>query len=134
MPMRLDTHVILPAQFFARVHADRSQPEKRLMAAVLEDAIAIYRRCAGRPKGRARRLFVEVQAWLEACHDPAPFAFTTICDVLGLDASSIRSALRRELAAHAAARRVLDNTGGAVLAVSPARSAVARIRPAARFR
>jgi hypothetical protein len=98
MPMRLETQVILPAQFFVRTHADRAQPEKRLMAAVLEDAVAIHRRCAGYRRGRSRRLFVEVQAWLNARDDRGPYAFTTVCEVLGLDAGCIRSALRRELA------------------------------------
>jgi hypothetical protein len=98
MLMRLETQVILPAQFFVRVHADKAQPEKRLMAAVLEDAIAIHRRCARYRRGRHRRLFVEVQAWLHARADRGPYAFITVCDVLGLDAGSVRSALTRELA------------------------------------
>jgi hypothetical protein len=98
MPVRLDTHVILPAQYFGRLHVDKSQPEKRLMAAVLEDAIAISRRCGGRQTGRGRRLFTEVQTWLEARNDRSPFAFVTICDVLGLDAGLVRAAMRREQA------------------------------------
>jgi hypothetical protein len=129
MPMRRDTHVILPAQFFVRLHADQGQPERRLMAAVLEDAVAIYRRCAGRRRGRGRRLFVEVHAWLEARDDRSPYAFATVCDVLGLDPGCVRSALRRELAS-----RLPESGPGQPAAARPARDRLVRVVRARRPR
>jgi len=58
--------------------------ELRLMAAVLEDAINILRK---RPRSRAGR---EAREWLGSRDASWPFAFERICDVLDLDADSVR--------------------------------------------
>jgi len=58
--------------------------ELRLMAAVLEDAVNILRK---RPRSRAGR---EAREWLASRDASWPFAFERICDVLDLDADSVR--------------------------------------------
>jgi hypothetical protein len=98
---------ILPAQFF-RPAAARSS-EHRLMIAVLEDAVLEFRRYAGEPGVRARRLFGETAAWFASDDTSTPFSFVTICEALDLDPSYLRSGLRRyrvarESTRHAAAR------------------------------
>ena len=65
--------------------------ERRLMLAVLEDAIRtllLARRTAVPPKRLLREL-----AWLESTSLTEPFAFESICDVLGIDAGYLRSRL-----------------------------------------
>jgi len=65
--------------------------ERRLMLAVLEDAIRTFllARRAGVPR---KRLLRDLE-WLESTSSAEPFAFETICDVLGIDASWLRRRL-----------------------------------------
>ena len=87
---------VLPAQMTGRFQAGaRLQPEKRLMLAVLEDAIEIYLREAARPAGRASPEFAAAAAWLRSPDDHWPFSFVGICRVLGLEPSAIRRGLTR---------------------------------------
>jgi hypothetical protein len=67
--------------------------EKRLMVAVLRDAIAEFRRFRAASNRRGRRLFADVQAWFAANDDAWPFAFVSICETLGLDSGRLRQVL-----------------------------------------
>jgi len=70
------------------------QPERQLMAAVLVDAVATWRRCREARDPGARSRLAEVVAWLE---DPSAawlFSFARICGELDLDAPRIRRMLR----------------------------------------
>lgn len=87
---------LLPEQFLeGSLGGSRLQPEKRLQLAVLEDAVMVFRRCAFAPGTRARRLLGEVDAWFGSDATDSPFAFQTVCDTLGLDASYVRRGLER---------------------------------------
>lgn len=88
----LEPAVLLPSQHEARI--DTATPEKRLMLAVLADAIYTYRRTAKATDDRARRLFVETARWFATPETGEPFAFQTICDILGLDANYVRRGLK----------------------------------------
>jgi hypothetical protein len=70
------------------------QPERQLMAAVLVDAVATWRRCRQARDGRARALFAEVVAWLDDPGTAWPFSFGRICAELELDPDRIRRMLR----------------------------------------
>src|SRR5438445_11469649 len=86
---------ILPAQLYDRpLGGARIQPEKRLQVAVLADAVLTFHRWAGDERARARRLFMETEAWFASDDADGPFAFITICDSLKLDPSYIRRGLR----------------------------------------
>ena len=77
--------------------------ERRLMLAVLEDAIRtllLARRTAVPPKRLLREL-----AWLESTSLTEPFAFESICDALGLEPDWIRGLLRRWVSTEAAPAR-----------------------------
>ena len=85
---------ILPAQLYDRPFGGaRLQPEKRLQVAVLADAVLTFHRWAGDERARARRLFVEVEAWFASDDADGPFTFITICDSLGFDPAYIRRGL-----------------------------------------
>jgi len=91
----LAPEILLPAQFFDRPQGGaRIQPEKRLQVAVLADAILTFHRWAGDQRARARRVFVEVEAWFVSDEADGPFTFMAICDSLKLDPSYIRRGLR----------------------------------------
>jgi hypothetical protein len=69
------------------------QPERRLLVAVLHDAILSftkYRRCLS---VRGRRLFAEVEAWFASDDGSWLFSFVNICETLGVSAQRIRAAL-----------------------------------------
>jgi hypothetical protein len=79
------------------------QPEARLLLAVLEDAVRVWRQC-GRLQGRrAARLRAELGAWLLSDAADHPFAFASICEHLDIDPGHLRAklALGGDLAAAA---------------------------------
>ena len=92
--------LITPSQYadFRRSSSTRHDPIRRLLLAVLEDAVDIYRKYHTSPLARRRRLFGEACAWFfdeEDCDDDRHLCFATICDALGLEASALRVGLRR---------------------------------------
>lgn len=87
---------VLPAQLAPAFRCDSTVlPEKRLMLAVLEDAVAAYQRCACASTPAGRRDFLEAQSWIESDDVAWPFSFRNICDALGLDGDAVRQGLRR---------------------------------------
>src|SRR2546425_11024492 len=76
---------LLPSQFFDRVRRrSEHDGERRLMIAVLEDAVDVYRKQAGAQDARAQQLFREAEEWIEDADPTWLFSFQNICDVLGL--------------------------------------------------
>ena len=92
--------VILPAQWSYGRRTDSLQsPEKRLMLAVLEDAVASLARNAAEQTEGERDAVAEVEGWCASEDRSWPFSFTNICEALGFDPSCVRSALGRLKAA-----------------------------------
>ncbi|HEY3302980.1 MAG TPA: hypothetical protein VGL70_05530 [Candidatus Binatia bacterium] len=82
----------LPAQYWDTVaRKDQLEPEKKLLLAVLENAIRTYRQYAFTPS----RLLHEVENWLFSEEKDHPFSFETICDALGLNAECVRRGILR---------------------------------------
>jgi hypothetical protein len=85
---------LVPAQFFDRVRKCRQfDGERRLILAVLEDAVDVYRKYAGAREPRGQQLFREAEAWIEDRDASWLFSFQNICDVLDLDADYLRRGL-----------------------------------------
>jgi hypothetical protein len=90
----LEPNTILPIQFFSPRGACRWTGEQRLMAAILEDAIAVYSKSSA-PKGsKARQILRETERWLRSKDRTWTFSFLRVCEMLGLDPVAIRRALR----------------------------------------
>jgi len=72
------------------------QAERELLVAILEDAIRTYQKYAFSGTRRGRRLFREVNSWFRepACAD-VPLPYDYVCDVLDIDADSVRQRLER---------------------------------------
>ena len=88
--------IILPSQFDdLHRNGSSSRPEHRLMAAVLEDAIRVYRATANRGGRRSRRLFREIEEWFASAEASWPFSFVVICEKLDLEPEYVRAGLRR---------------------------------------
>jgi len=89
--------VLTRGQYYDGIRADNgsARPIKRLMLAVLEDAMRCYLTYAD-SRGRAqRRLFVEAEAWLADRKADGAFAFETVCETLGIDPNCLREGLRQ---------------------------------------
>jgi hypothetical protein len=85
---------LLPSQFFDRVRRRTEHDgERRLMIAVLEDAVDVYRKQAGSKDPRGQQLFQEAEAWIEDADRTWLFSFQNICDVLDIDAGYLRRGL-----------------------------------------
>src|SRR6266699_2766088 len=62
---------LLPSQFFDRVRRrSEHDGERRLMIAVLEDAVDVYRKQAGAQDARGQQLFHEAEEWIEDADQP----------------------------------------------------------------
>ena len=86
---------VLPTQFFHDPSAE--QPEKRLMEAVLVDALDRFEK--GKDKkasAHARHLALEAKQWFFSLNEDWPFSFIPICHVLNFDPESIKKCLLSE--------------------------------------
>lgn len=105
---------LLPSQYFDRIRRRaRYDGEHRLMIAVLEDAIDVYRKQAGARDPRAQQLFREAEEWIEDHDRTWLFSFENICDVLDFDAEYLRRGL------HACKERATADQRGQVLPLRP---------------
>lgn len=87
---------VLPAQLAPAFQLDAGvHPEKRLMLAVLEEAVAAYQKFACATSAPSRREFLEAQTWLENNGRHWPYSFLNVCETLGLAPDAIRSGLHR---------------------------------------
>ena len=89
--------VLTPGQYYDGVRADDAcvRPVKRLMLAVLEDAMRCYQFYANSRNGANRRLFIQAEAWLMDRQADGVFSFETICETLGIEPACLREGLRR---------------------------------------
>jgi hypothetical protein len=85
---------LLPSQFSDRRTLEPSAyPEKRLMLAVLEDAVATFQRYVDAKDRRGQRLFREAEEWILSGESDWPFAFENICNALEMEAEYVRRGL-----------------------------------------
>ena len=97
---------LLPAQFFTALK-QRSQAcgERRLMAAILEDAIDCFQKYLWAKDNRSRILRQEAESWFFSDDDSWPFSFINVCEALDLEPDFLRRGLttwkERQLTRHA---------------------------------
>src|SRR5437879_2986841 len=97
---------LLPSQYFDRVRRrGQYNGERRLMIAILEDAVDVYRKQAGARDARGQQLFLEAEEWFDDTDRTRLYAFENICDVLDLEADYLRRGLRAWKARANVARR-----------------------------
>src|SRR5262245_46121910 len=95
---------MLPSQYFDRMaRRTEYEGERRLMIAVLEDAVDVYRKLAGARDARRQQLFRDAEDWIESDDRSWIFSFQNICDVLAIEAEYLRRGLRA-IKQHAQAR------------------------------
>src|SRR3982750_2267192 len=86
--------ILLPNQYFAAFRRGRAvEGERRLMLAVLEDAVDSYRKHVGACDPREQACFLEAKEWFSSDDRTWLFAFENICDVLEMNADYLRTGL-----------------------------------------
>ena len=86
----------MPSGFFRRLHARTlGRGEKRLAAAVLEDAVHTFQRTRGSKDYHSRVLYWEAETWFGSGDRRSLFSFENVCSILGLRSIDIRRLLQR---------------------------------------
>lgn len=87
--------VITPEQYYDSRRDDSAiAPVKRLMMAVLEDALRCFQNNSDAKSGPRKRLFTEAEQWLCGEDGDGPFSFETVCETLGIEPGFLRAGLR----------------------------------------
>jgi hypothetical protein len=87
---------LLPVQYFENFcRKVQTEPEKRLMLAVLDNALACFQKHFSSRGGRGLRLFRETEEWIFKEESGRPFSFANICEVVGFDPQYVRQGLLR---------------------------------------
>lgn len=87
--------VITPEQFYDMRRDDSAiAPVKRLMMAVLEDALRCFQNNADAKGGPRKRLFADAEQWLCGEVGDGPFSFETVCETLGIEPQFLRAGLK----------------------------------------
>jgi hypothetical protein len=92
------TDVMLPTQYL-RADSRVDEPNKRLMAAVLQTVVddcrgSAYRRARGYRTPVSRREVRRATAFVASTDRTWPFSFENLCEALGLDSRSLRRELQ----------------------------------------
>jgi hypothetical protein len=87
---------LLSAQFFETFRRKTPlEPEKRLMLAVLEDAVACFQKYVHARDNRGKTMFREAEEWIMEKNNDWLFSFEMICETLGLNPDYVRQGLMR---------------------------------------
>ena len=92
----LDAQALVP-ESTPTVAAALWQPERRLMLAVLEDALCDCLANAGAPRGIRLARFRQASDWFRSDDTSWPYSFVNICEACGLDPTLIRRRLVRRI-------------------------------------
>jgi hypothetical protein len=87
---------LLSAQYFDNMRRRTLlEPEKRLMLAILEDAVNCFQENLSAESGKRKILFNDVEQWIRADGSDWVFSFDHICEALGLTPAYVRQGLLR---------------------------------------
>lgn len=74
--------------------SEHLEPEKALIAAILEDAVHEYRKYNRAHDPKEKERFREVEEWIMHRGNDWIFSFDNICELLGLDPDYVRRGVR----------------------------------------
>ena len=92
----IDADVLIDEKYFSAYRQTKlGNSERKLMFAVLVDAIQTYQKFADSKSFRGKALYREAEAWFWSEDSDRVFSFTNICEVLGLNPAFFRWRLRQ---------------------------------------
>ena len=87
---------LLSAQYFDTLRRQTLlEPEKRLMLAILDDAINCFQDNLFSQRGKNKRLFDEAEEWIVTAGGEWIFCFDHVCESLGFNPAYLRRGLLR---------------------------------------
>jgi len=90
----LQPDTVLPSQYYAALRRKATQePERRLVIAVLQDAVDCFQKHIDARDRKARQLFVDAEQWIASEDRSWPFSFENVCDLLQINAQYLRRGL-----------------------------------------
>lgn len=90
----LEPDIFLPSQFYGSAGLSRQlEGEKRLMIAVLKDAVECLEKYRGSRNSVGQCQYLSAIEWVEDTDTVWLFSFTNICDLLGFDPEYLREVL-----------------------------------------
>jgi hypothetical protein len=90
----LEPDVFLPSQFYGTGTLSRKlEGEKRLMIAILKDAVECLEKYRGARSSSGRSHYFNALEWVQDKSTDWLFSFTNICDLLGFDPDYLREVL-----------------------------------------
>ncbi len=101
----LESDALVPERYREVFHSRQISPEKRLMIAVLNDAIQAFFAGIRPRKSTDLRYFQEAEEWIMATGCDGVFSFEWICNLLGLEPAYLRTGLKKLQAEARAERR-----------------------------
>jgi hypothetical protein len=89
--------VLMPAQYYGgrRTSHPEMHATKRLLLAVLEDALRCLQNYAESRNPAHRKAFGEAETWILDRKARGPFAFETICETLAIQPDHLRDGIRQ---------------------------------------
>jgi hypothetical protein len=90
----LEPDIFLPSQFYGSGGLSRQlEGEKRLMIAILKDAVECLEKYRSARSSTARSHYENAIDWIKDTDTEWLFSFTNICDLLGFDPNYMREVL-----------------------------------------
>jgi hypothetical protein len=86
---------LVSAQYFENLRSKTIEPEKRLMLAILEDAVNCFQANVMAQSGSRKKLFRETEDWIVTQDDDWIFSFVSVCENLRLNPEYVRQGLLR---------------------------------------
>ena len=87
---------VLPVQYNELIRQRRAfEGERKLLVAVLADAVDCYLQNMHAKSRRGRLLFAEVEIWIKAKNNRGLFSYQGLCEALEIDAKRLRAALEQ---------------------------------------
>jgi hypothetical protein len=92
----LEPDIFLPSQFYGAAGLSRKlEGEKRLMIAILKDAVECLEKYRGARTSAGRSHYENAIEWVKDTDTEWLFSFTNICDLLGFDPDYMREVLMK---------------------------------------
>ena len=89
--------ILTPVQYYDGMRRDNPETQaiKRLMFAVLADAVRCFQTYADAPSRAEHRMFGEAERWILDRDSDGPFTFQAICEALGIEPDRLRDGLHQ---------------------------------------
>jgi hypothetical protein len=97
LALLFEPDILAPEQFHAVLRNNQaSDPERRLMVAILEDAVSCLARDPRSCARQQRKAFEEAHSWVNAQDgEEWVFSFNNVCEMLGFNPAFLRRGLNR---------------------------------------